>query len=274
MFAASQAFMLCFGANLFEYRNMTSSFLALIRALLGDFSFEDLRRTNRFLGPILFVVFVVLAVFVLLNMFIAIISESYDETKDELQELEDMNIDTLGKEIWDVFTKDFLFKVPGARWLVGHAEEGARKARHRLSVVAGGDKRLVALAKVHGQFSPKIDATQVEAFPLDESKRGAAAGGGAAGAATGDGKGGRGGEGIAVDVSGSSDDREKGAKKPAPAKKKRRGSKAGMEGDEDRAAADAALQARLSAVEARQESMVAKLEAIHDLLLLRSSSPK
>ena len=52
--------------------------------MLGDFDFEELRLINPVLGPILFSIFAMLVVFVLLNMFIAIISDSFDETKKAL----------------------------------------------------------------------------------------------------------------------------------------------------------------------------------------------
>lgn len=74
--------------------------------------------------------------FVLLNMFIAIISEAYEDAKEELEELEDMKIDTLGKEIWMVLSRDFLFKIPGAEWLCGRAERGARMAQKRATHMA------------------------------------------------------------------------------------------------------------------------------------------
>lgn len=249
MFAASQAFMLCFGANLFEYRNMTSSFFALIRALLGDFDFEGLRETNRLLGPVLFSSFVLLAVFVLLNMFIAIISESYDETKDELQELEDMKIDTLGMQIYEVFTQDFLFRIPGLRSCFARAEKAGKNARRRMS--RAGDPRLIALAKVPmGHFnSPKPgQEPRAEAFPVTSGATGGADAKAAPAA-------GQGRSTAQIDVN-----------EPAPRKRRGSRSRSGRS-DSESEAVDAATRARLDVVEARQSEMAAKLEEIHALLL-------
>jgi polycystin 2 len=66
--ASAQAFVLTFGSNLFEFRNMTQSIYSLARMVLGDFDFESMRLVNPVLGPFLFGCFIVLAAFILLNM--------------------------------------------------------------------------------------------------------------------------------------------------------------------------------------------------------------
>jgi len=54
----------------------------LFRILLGDFDFHRLEESNRYLGPAYFVLYVFFIFFVLLNMFLAIINDSYSEAKD------------------------------------------------------------------------------------------------------------------------------------------------------------------------------------------------
>ncbi len=51
---------------------------------MGDFDFESLEKANRLLGPIFFLTYVFFVFFVLLNMFIAIINDTYAEIKSEL----------------------------------------------------------------------------------------------------------------------------------------------------------------------------------------------
>ena len=52
--------------------------------MLGDFNFDELEQSNRILGPIYFIFYVFFVFFVLLNMFIAIINDTYaDVRKDE-----------------------------------------------------------------------------------------------------------------------------------------------------------------------------------------------
>ena len=56
----------------------------LFRVILGDFDFNSLEAANRVLGPMFFLSYVFLVFFVLLNMFIAIINDTYAEIKEEL----------------------------------------------------------------------------------------------------------------------------------------------------------------------------------------------
>ena len=81
LFACSQAFMLIFGGRIFAFRNLTQSLFSLLRMLLGDFDFEALRLAQPVLGPIMFTVFILVVVFVLLNVFIAIVSTAFAETQ-------------------------------------------------------------------------------------------------------------------------------------------------------------------------------------------------
>jgi len=81
----SQAHTMVFQGRLEEFRSVGDSCFTLMRSLLGDFDFVKLQEANQYMGPLLFIVFVVLAVFVVLNMLIAIISDAYDVTRRELE---------------------------------------------------------------------------------------------------------------------------------------------------------------------------------------------
>jgi hypothetical protein len=56
----------------------------LFRIILGDFNFEQLEAANRILGPIFFMLFVFFVFFVLINMFLAIINDTYSEVKSDM----------------------------------------------------------------------------------------------------------------------------------------------------------------------------------------------
>ena len=56
----------------------------LFRIVLGDFNFQDLEKANRVLGPIYFIMYVFFVFFVLLNMFLAIINDTYTEVKSDI----------------------------------------------------------------------------------------------------------------------------------------------------------------------------------------------
>jgi polycystin 2 len=56
----------------------------LFRIILGDFDFPTLEANSRVLGPIYFITYVFFVFFVLLNMFLAIINDSYSEVKSDI----------------------------------------------------------------------------------------------------------------------------------------------------------------------------------------------
>lgn len=56
----------------------------LFRIILGDFDFHALESANRVLGPIFFITYVFFVFFVLLNMFLAIINDTYAEVKSNI----------------------------------------------------------------------------------------------------------------------------------------------------------------------------------------------
>lgn len=80
----AQSGYLAFGADVKGFGTLTETFYTLIRAMLGEFDFEGMRRSNRLFGPIYFFVYMVMVFFILLSMFLAIIDETYDRVKREL----------------------------------------------------------------------------------------------------------------------------------------------------------------------------------------------
>eukprot|EP01047_Picozoa_sp_COSAG01_P058248 COSAG01_NODE_6839_length_3464_cov_10.156944_1_plen_897_part_01 len=80
----SQSCNLVFGAALDGYSTVSKSSLSLFRALLGDFDVNSLSKVDRFLGVMLFVVFILVGMLFLLNVFIAILSEAYEKAKIEV----------------------------------------------------------------------------------------------------------------------------------------------------------------------------------------------
>ncbi|VDN57480.1 unnamed protein product [Dracunculus medinensis] len=83
-FAYAQFGYLVLGTQMADYSTLFHSAFALFRTILGDFDYDALRKADRFLGPIFFFTYVFFVFFVLLNMFLAIINDSYVEVKSEL----------------------------------------------------------------------------------------------------------------------------------------------------------------------------------------------
>lgn len=72
----------CTLPGILVYHNICS--FTLFRIILGDFNFDQLEQANRVLGPIFFMLFVFFVFFVLINMFLAIINDTYSEVKGDM----------------------------------------------------------------------------------------------------------------------------------------------------------------------------------------------
>ncbi|XP_052236513.1 polycystic kidney disease 2-like 1 protein isoform X2 [Dreissena polymorpha] len=82
--AFTQLGYLLFGTQVKDFSNFKQSFFTLFRIILGDFNFDQLEAANRVLGPIFFILFVFFVFFVLINMFLAIINDTYSEVKGDM----------------------------------------------------------------------------------------------------------------------------------------------------------------------------------------------
>ncbi|XP_012583333.1 PREDICTED: polycystic kidney disease 2-like 2 protein isoform X2 [Condylura cristata] len=80
-FAYAQLGYLVFGSQVDDFSTFQNSIFAQFRIVLGDFNFAGIQQVSRILGPIYFVTFIFFVFFVLLNMFLAIINNTYSEVK-------------------------------------------------------------------------------------------------------------------------------------------------------------------------------------------------
>ncbi|XP_037365143.1 polycystic kidney disease 2-like 2 protein [Talpa occidentalis] len=80
-FAYAQLGYLAFGSQVDDFSTFQNSIFAQFRIVLGDFNFAGIQQVSRVLGPIYFVTFIFFVFFVLLNMFLAIINNTYSEVK-------------------------------------------------------------------------------------------------------------------------------------------------------------------------------------------------
>ena len=83
-FAFSQLGLLLFGTILKDFATFHDSTYTLFRIILGDFDFLALEQASTLLGPIFFITYIFCVFFILLNMFLAIINDTYSEVKAEL----------------------------------------------------------------------------------------------------------------------------------------------------------------------------------------------
>uniref|UniRef100_A0A8B9PNQ1 Polycystin 2 like 2, transient receptor potential cation channel n=1 Tax=Apteryx owenii TaxID=8824 RepID=A0A8B9PNQ1_APTOW len=80
-FAYAQLGYLVFGSQVDEFSTFQNCIFTQFRIILGDFNFATIEEANSILGPIYFITFVFCVFFVLLNMFLAIINDTYSEVK-------------------------------------------------------------------------------------------------------------------------------------------------------------------------------------------------
>lgn len=85
-FAYAQLGYLLFGGIVEDYSSFTNTLFSLFRTILGDFDFVALESASRYLGPIYFLSYVFFVFFVLLNMFLAIINDTYSDVKSDIAE--------------------------------------------------------------------------------------------------------------------------------------------------------------------------------------------
>ncbi|NXJ87642.1 PK2L2 protein, partial [Corythaixoides concolor] len=84
-FAYAQLGHLVFGSQVEEFSTFQNCIFTQFRIVLGDFNFETVEAADRILGPIYFITFVFFVFFVLLNMFLAIINDTYSEVKADFE---------------------------------------------------------------------------------------------------------------------------------------------------------------------------------------------
>ncbi|XP_043991909.1 polycystic kidney disease 2-like 1 protein isoform X1 [Gambusia affinis] len=88
-FAYAQLGYLLFGTEVESFSTFVKCIFTQFRIILGDFDYDAIDRANRVLGPIYFITYVFFVFFVLLNMFLAIINDTYSEVKEELSSQKD-----------------------------------------------------------------------------------------------------------------------------------------------------------------------------------------
>eukprot|EP00741_Cyanophora_paradoxa_P005843 tig00000113_g5661.t1 len=85
---------LVFGFQIYEFRHFTEAYFSLFRFLMGEFNYSDWSDTSRTSGLVFFIVFIVFVVLIFQNIFIAIISNSYEQvfrtTNEEIAEEKDI----------------------------------------------------------------------------------------------------------------------------------------------------------------------------------------
>ena len=142
-FATATAFLLAFGTRLEGFRNFPEAASSIFTAYMGDISLSELRAANYWLGPLLFIIFLLLGIFVLLNMFIAIIGEAYTTTKEDMRReaiARKLSRDPSAQELVQLYVKHLLFTSKGPSKVAAMLQlrRGAKVGPTPAGGVAGG----------------------------------------------------------------------------------------------------------------------------------------
>ncbi|CAK4711011.1 unnamed protein product [Aphanomyces euteiches] len=84
-----------FGFDLQEFSSISKSFATCFHMLAGDFPYDRLQQANPRLAPVFFVTFVVLVLQIMVNMFVAILSEYYENAKSIENDEDDVEYDII-----------------------------------------------------------------------------------------------------------------------------------------------------------------------------------
>ncbi|XP_043969330.1 polycystin-2 isoform X1 [Gambusia affinis] len=84
--AYAQLAYLVFGTQVNDFSTFQASIFTQFRIILGDFDFSEIKESNPVLGPVYFTTFVFFIFFILMNMFLAIINDTYSEVKADMSQ--------------------------------------------------------------------------------------------------------------------------------------------------------------------------------------------
>lgn len=78
--------LMVYGTALESFRNYPSACSSLFLILLGELDYSSMRDVNRVLTPIFFFSFLIIVIFILMNMFLAIVNDSYASANEKSRE--------------------------------------------------------------------------------------------------------------------------------------------------------------------------------------------
>jgi len=102
LLAFATSFHLAMGSTMSGYRDLGSSMMSLLHFTLGEVDISALHRDNPAVGPLLYVTFVFLVIFVAVSIFLAIVTDAYAAEKREAVDV-DLGLvlrDATRRQIW------------------------------------------------------------------------------------------------------------------------------------------------------------------------------
>jgi len=193
-FAFAQLGYLVFSSNTFGFHTFADTIFTLFRIILGDFDFYALQQKHPVFGPIYFVTYIFVVFFILVNVFLAIINDSYINVKKQIED-DKKNGGNDHSEVTDMIRETLVSffsrkKREGRSNAVSPApvnvEDGATTETQRISVTSGSmgnpaetemiklNKRVNRLEEAVGSTLAKIDSILVHLENIEHAQRQAA----------------------------------------------------------------------------------------------------
>uniref|UniRef100_O35245-5 Isoform 5 of Polycystin-2 n=1 Tax=Mus musculus TaxID=10090 RepID=O35245-5 len=171
--AYAQLAYLVFGTQVDDFSTFQECIFTQFRIILGDINFAEIEEANRVLGPLYFTTFVFFMFFILLNMFLAIINDSYSEVKSDLaQQKAEMELSDLIRK----GCQKALVKLKLKRNTVDAISESLRQGGGKLNFdelrqdLKGLVRRVDRMEHSIGSIVSKIDAVIVKLEIMERAK--------------------------------------------------------------------------------------------------------
>jgi hypothetical protein len=146
------AFHIAFGHVSRSYMDFPESLFTLFKSTMGQFTIRELQTVNssgRYLGPFLFVSFIVINIFVILSMLYAMVHLSYQQVRDKMlgEELHPENSPIVQDltRILTVWLK-FIQYIPGIQGK-DFTEQSAIRRQKRIALLLSGESELIRRAR-------------------------------------------------------------------------------------------------------------------------------
>jgi len=150
MMGFAQGFYLGYSVDLPQYQSVKHSFFTLISGCFGAFDADSLFQQNMYLGILLYSSFILLMFFVMVNVFVAIICNSYDAMTEEWVEKGD---------------KRNLAMVLQNMYMDKYGDQQARRRRER--VAKAKERANSEVSKFDKDGDGKLSGAEIEKFITD-----------------------------------------------------------------------------------------------------------
>eukprot|EP00002_Diphylleia_rotans_P018995 TRINITY_DN3670_c0_g1_i4.p1 TRINITY_DN3670_c0_g1~~TRINITY_DN3670_c0_g1_i4.p1 ORF type:complete len:1289 (+),score=199.91 TRINITY_DN3670_c0_g1_i4:63-3929(+) len=163
-----------FGSHAADFQNFFSALVSTFRMLAGDFDYDSMDFANPLMAPLFTITYVILIIMILVNMFIAILTEYFERAKSDSHKREVRERAKFSTDAEYDLVDQFMSIVPSIRMPIIHTSEGVEIKRKLLQgenvimIPANyGSKQCSDLAKIMAK--DKIKVLMLKCSAVDQS---------------------------------------------------------------------------------------------------------